>query len=297
MQAEDQDAAVADTVGDEGRGYSGVTESLVPLLNQDNKGNLMKPLLFHHQTKELRLYNLMNIMRGSVCIEKNNELCYLATIDWSRILDSVEDNYIVLNKDDNKECGDVCPGTAKDKTNCPATVINGQFVEWCWTHSHCQKVCRTICKSHGCTAGGLCCHGECLGSCSEPDDPTKTPLREPESAQTRLALALHLRHLLAKHRYYTPKSLQEPAEQPDWGSVEIAECSGTQFAEHLDHQQTDTPKAKVAVGEPRFSSWQLKEPSAHLLQPQGPGSSLLPCPLATIPCGTITIFGQQLSQV
>uniref|UniRef100_A0A452UET4 Tyrosine-protein kinase receptor n=1 Tax=Ursus maritimus TaxID=29073 RepID=A0A452UET4_URSMA len=123
--------------------------------------------------KELGLYSLMNITRGSVRIEKNNELCYLATIDWSRILDSVEDNYIVLNKDDNEECGDICPGTAKGKTNCPATVINGQFVERCWTHSHCQKVCPTICKSHGCTAEGLCCHSECLGNCSEPDDPTK----------------------------------------------------------------------------------------------------------------------------
>ncbi|XP_012584910.1 PREDICTED: uncharacterized protein LOC101634182 [Condylura cristata] len=89
--------------------------------------------------KELGLYSLMNITRGSVRIEKNNELCYLATIDWSRILDSVEDNYIVLNKDDNEECGDICPGTAKGKTSCPATVINGQFVERCWTHSHCQK--------------------------------------------------------------------------------------------------------------------------------------------------------------
>lgn len=89
--------------------------------------------------KELGLYNLMNITRGSVRIEKNNELCYLATIDWSRILDSVEDNYIVMNKDDNEECGDICPGTARGKTSCPATVINGQFVERCWTHSHCQK--------------------------------------------------------------------------------------------------------------------------------------------------------------
>uniref|UniRef100_A0A8C0ZQK8 Tyrosine-protein kinase receptor n=1 Tax=Castor canadensis TaxID=51338 RepID=A0A8C0ZQK8_CASCN len=34
-------------------------------------------------------------------------------------------------------------------------------------------VCPTICKSHGCTAEGLCCHSECLGNCSEPDDPTK----------------------------------------------------------------------------------------------------------------------------
>lgn len=34
-------------------------------------------------------------------------------------------------------------------------------------------VCPSICKSHGCTAEGLCCHSECLGNCSEPDDPTK----------------------------------------------------------------------------------------------------------------------------
>nr|XP_020746395.1 insulin receptor-like [Odocoileus virginianus texanus] len=37
----------------------------------------------------------------------------------------------------------------------------------------CCRICPTICKSHGCTAEGLCCHSECLGNCSEPDDPTK----------------------------------------------------------------------------------------------------------------------------
>lgn len=89
--------------------------------------------------KEIGLYNLMNITRGAVRIEKNNELCYLSTIDWSRILDSVEDNYIVANKDDKEECGDVCPGTVKGKSNCPPTVINGIFIERCWTHDRCQR--------------------------------------------------------------------------------------------------------------------------------------------------------------
>nr|XP_009512920.1 PREDICTED: insulin receptor-like [Phalacrocorax carbo] len=92
--------------------------------------------------KEIGLYNLMNITRGAVRIEKNNELCYLSTIDWSRILDSVEDNYIVANKDDKEECGDVCPGTVKGKSNCPPTVINGIFIERCWTHDRCQRGCR-----------------------------------------------------------------------------------------------------------------------------------------------------------
>ncbi|NWY74558.1 INSR protein, partial [Erithacus rubecula] len=120
--------------------------------------------------KEIGLYNLMNITRGAVRIEKNNELCYLSTIDWSRILDSVEDNYIVANKDDKEECGDVCPGTVKGKSNCPPTVINGIFIERCWTHDRCQRVCPAACKSQGCTADGQCCHSECLGDCTAPND-------------------------------------------------------------------------------------------------------------------------------
>ncbi|NWZ10803.1 INSR protein, partial [Agelaius phoeniceus] len=96
--------------------------------------------------KEIGLYNLMNITRGAVRIEKNNELCYLSTIDWSRILDSVEDNYIVANKDDKEECGDVCPGTVKGKSNCPPTVINGIFIERCWTHDRCQRGQCTLIK-------------------------------------------------------------------------------------------------------------------------------------------------------
>ncbi|KAM4809457.1 insulin receptor [Rhinophrynus dorsalis] len=123
--------------------------------------------------KEIGLYNLMNITRGSVRIEKNNELCYLSTIDWSRILDSVEDNYINLNKDDKEECGDVCPGTVKGKSKCQATVINEMFIDRCWTPEHCQKVCPAECKWRGCTDDNQCCHNECLGSCKKPNDPTE----------------------------------------------------------------------------------------------------------------------------
>ncbi|NWQ87945.1 INSR protein, partial [Burhinus bistriatus] len=123
--------------------------------------------------KEIGLYNLMNITRGAVRIEKNNELCYLSTIDWSRILDSVEDNYIVANKDDKEECGDVCPGTVKGKSSCPPTVINGIFIERCWTHDRCQRVCPAACKSQGCTSDSQCCHSECLGDCTEPNNPEK----------------------------------------------------------------------------------------------------------------------------
>ncbi|MGH0177153.1 UNVERIFIED_CONTAM: hypothetical protein FKN15_074529 [Acipenser sinensis] len=89
------------------------------------------------QLKEIGLHSLMNVTRGAVRIEKNPELCYLSTLDWSKILDSVEDNYIVSNKDD-RECGDVCPGTIKGK-GCIQTAFNVHFGERCWTQDHCQR--------------------------------------------------------------------------------------------------------------------------------------------------------------
>ncbi|XP_034035735.1 insulin receptor b [Thalassophryne amazonica] len=119
------------------------------------------------QLKEVGLYSLMNITRGAVRIEKNPDLCYLSTLDWSKILDSVEDNYIVANKNE-RECGDVCPGTAQGQTICPQNTINGHFRGRCWSQNHCQRMCLDNCKQSACSLQGQCCHEQCLGGCSEP---------------------------------------------------------------------------------------------------------------------------------
>ncbi|XP_056235252.1 insulin receptor b [Seriola aureovittata] len=119
------------------------------------------------QLKEVGLHSLMNITRGAVRIEKNPDLCYLATLDWSKILDSVEDNFIVANKND-RECGDVCPGTAQGQTICPQNTINGHFRGRCWSQNHCQRMCLDNCKHGACSRQGQCCHDQCLGGCSEP---------------------------------------------------------------------------------------------------------------------------------
>ncbi|CAN9503462.1 unnamed protein product [Ophioblennius macclurei] len=117
--------------------------------------------------REIGLHSLMNITRGAVRIEKNPDLCYLSTLDWSKILDSVEDNYIVDNKED-RECGDVCPGAAVGKTTCQTTTINGHFSERCWTQNHCQRMCPVQCKHRACTRDDQCCHDQCLGGCLKP---------------------------------------------------------------------------------------------------------------------------------
>uniref|UniRef100_A0A7N8YD95 receptor protein-tyrosine kinase n=1 Tax=Mastacembelus armatus TaxID=205130 RepID=A0A7N8YD95_9TELE len=120
------------------------------------------------QLREIGLHSLMNITRGAVRIEKNPDLCYLSTLDWSKILDSVEDNYIMVNKND-RECGDVCPGAAVGKTTCQTTTINGHFSERCWTQKHCQRMCPVQCKNRACTTDDQCCHDQCLGGCLKPN--------------------------------------------------------------------------------------------------------------------------------
>ncbi|XP_018583701.2 insulin receptor-like isoform X2 [Scleropages formosus] len=124
------------------------------------------------QLKDIGLRSLTNITRGAVRIEKNQDLCYLSTLDWSKILDSVEDNYIVANKND-RECGDVCPGTAMGTAPCIQTTLNGHFGERCWTQDDCQRICPASCKHQACTQDSQCCHEQCLGGCTEPDSPSK----------------------------------------------------------------------------------------------------------------------------
>uniref|UniRef100_A0A8C1MKR3 Tyrosine-protein kinase receptor n=1 Tax=Cyprinus carpio TaxID=7962 RepID=A0A8C1MKR3_CYPCA len=124
------------------------------------------------QLKEIGLHSLTNITRGAVRIEKNPNLCYLFTLDWSKISDSVEDNYIVANKDE-RECGDICPGTITGTITCRQTTINGNFGERCWNQNHCQRICPSECVHGACTPHKECCHDQCLGGCSVSGNATK----------------------------------------------------------------------------------------------------------------------------
>ncbi|MBN3293851.1 IGF1R factor, partial [Polypterus senegalus] len=88
--------------------------------------------------KDIGLFNLRNITRGSIRIEKNPDLCYLDSVDWSLILDADYNNFISGNKQ-SKECGDVCPGIMEENPLCFKTSINDVYNYRCWTSNHCQK--------------------------------------------------------------------------------------------------------------------------------------------------------------
>ncbi|XP_056115157.1 insulin-like growth factor 1b receptor [Rhinichthys klamathensis goyatoka] len=119
--------------------------------------------------KDIGLYNLRNITRGAIRIEKNPELCYLDSVDWSLIMNAELNNYIAGNKQ-SKECGNVCPGIMEDNLQCIKTNFNRNDNYRCWTSNHCQKVCPKMCGQRACTDLGECCHPQCLGSCTVPDN-------------------------------------------------------------------------------------------------------------------------------
>lgn len=86
--------------------------------------------------EELGLVSLTVIERGAVRLEKNRNLCYVTTIDWSIIATGVkpDDNFIQDNKNP-AECVNICPD------HCPLKDQNGKSpaIRTCWTSEDCQK--------------------------------------------------------------------------------------------------------------------------------------------------------------
>lgn len=94
--------------------------------------------------EELGLPGLTHIVRGAVRLEKNANLCYINTIDWSQIARAVTgaDHFISQNKDID-ECVNVCPKMGDGKTEKCATIpsqMHGNKRQpLCWTSIDCQR--------------------------------------------------------------------------------------------------------------------------------------------------------------
>jgi len=94
--------------------------------------------------ENLGLWNLRQIVRGAVRIERNPRLCYIDTIDWSAVLsDRKVDNFIVQNRD-SYECVNVCPRQEPSGSYCPTMVVTLDDGEkfsqpLCWKSDKCQS--------------------------------------------------------------------------------------------------------------------------------------------------------------
>lgn len=78
--------------------------------------------------RELGLFSLKNITRGDVRIERNPNLCYVKTIDWTKIA-----NNALINQNAPDDSCPYCPEA------CPS--VGGGFGvnRLCWTQERCQE--------------------------------------------------------------------------------------------------------------------------------------------------------------
>ncbi|KAF7492360.1 Insulin receptor [Sarcoptes scabiei] len=122
--------------------------------------------------QEIGLKNLTSILRGDIRIQKNPNLCFVDTIDWSRIAQS---SLISDNKDQNlcPNCPENCPIVSARSSN--GKKIGDVFDRVCWTSDVCQKhACLDECESlnRTCSNTGSCCPEQCLGGCiADPLNP------------------------------------------------------------------------------------------------------------------------------
>ncbi|KAG1673622.1 Insulin-like peptide receptor [Nymphon striatum] len=118
------------------------------------------------ELKDIGLVSLSDILRGSVRIEKNPNLCYVNTINWDHIAKSGKDGHLITANKNHGECHDVCPHEGEISI-CPASGTHfGLYL--CWNRSKCQKVCSRECVKldRTCAQSDRCCHLQCLGGCS-----------------------------------------------------------------------------------------------------------------------------------
>ncbi|XP_059149829.1 putative molluscan insulin-related peptide(s) receptor isoform X2 [Physella acuta] len=112
---------------------------------------------------ELGLINLRTISRGGVRLSKNGKLCYIDTVDWSKITDPSSILDIKANAPP-MQCPNYCG------PDCKSTKYNGVEAKRCWTNDSCQKGISCHCKGNQtCMDDGTCCHEYCLGGCTGPN--------------------------------------------------------------------------------------------------------------------------------
>ena len=116
------------------------------------------------------LPSLTHIMNGGVRIEKNPLLCYVDTIDWTKIVVQENDKNSHIEIIDNQSpnnCLDKCPEKCSD--------------DGCWSSSHCQRVLvpcpegtnykdEMMCYRNNKGEEGRPCHSECIGGCLDTED-------------------------------------------------------------------------------------------------------------------------------
>lgn len=135
--------------------------------------------------QKINLPNLNDILRGSVRIESNPNLCYVATVNWETICKHTFTPHFI--KDNNARCDNRCPEHCHpwrldSRINSdPATRIQGDIKElgsdnnrslFCWSNQVCHEPCYDQDGTSLLSApDGGCCFSQCAGGCFKRDRP------------------------------------------------------------------------------------------------------------------------------
>lgn len=125
---------------------------------------------------KINLPKLSDILRGSVRIEFNPNLCYVSTVNWEAICKHAFTAHFI--KDNNQHCNNFCPENCRpwtSKSNSEPTKIEGDVDKlgsktnrslFCWTGQQCQDFCQTDDGlSLPLSSNGGCCSHQCAGGC------------------------------------------------------------------------------------------------------------------------------------
>lgn len=135
--------------------------------------------------QKINLPKLSDILRGSVRIERNPDLCYVSTVNWEGICKLTYTPHFFKNN--NARCENQCPDNCrpwnlKSNTGIISTPnIQGDVKElgsennrsiFCWSNQVCHQLCQNL-ESLSLPIGpnGGCCSSECAGGCYLEDRP------------------------------------------------------------------------------------------------------------------------------
>ena len=105
---------------------------------------------------EIGLTSLTHILRGGVRVEKNRNLCYVKTIDWTKIVSEKYWNMIHIEENEmTSMCPLACP------SDCPSL---GQSGRNCWNSLTCQINPDELYIDNDPSKGK--CDDACLGGCN-----------------------------------------------------------------------------------------------------------------------------------
>lgn len=130
--------------------------------------------------QKINLPKLTDILRGSVRIEGNPNLCFASTINWDGICKHAYTHHFI--KDNNSGCNNRCPDqchpwpkpskTVPESTKLPGDVTklgadNNQSV-FCWNSTYCQETCFDNITEQmiPLAPNGECCSPLCAGGCT-----------------------------------------------------------------------------------------------------------------------------------